>query len=641
MSSVTGPRPRPAPGSTPSTQQTQQTPPTPPTTGTQGTTAPAAPPPPEAPANTATTQSAGDAQARARNDVAAAQRQAQVGTTPAAAHAGATPSLEEARTGHGLIQRGAQGDSVRDVQQRLNQNGADPPLAEDGIFGRDTETAVKRFQQENNLTVDGKIGENTAGALSVPTAQSLATDPAVQNLNQGTRQDLLHRMEGASPEARTNLANLATNPGFGQLNPTHQRQMLDAQQAAPNDAQLNQDLRGLADNPAFRNLNDATASEVLRHSGTADPATRQNVSSLATSSGFGQLSPAHQRQMLDAQAQAPRDPQLTQDLTGLAGSPGFRNLNDSVKTNALEEISRHPTDPAARQTLSNLAQSPGFGALSDADKNRMLNYAGGTNPLSTHVRPQLDTLLRSPAYSGADAAGQSQQLRTFMQNNQVPPGLVSSLPAANLPQRPHTVHGPTAVTNHAFASGAANANRYEVEIDGRRVPVFMPQNPNSHQHTIDQVAQSLASLPAANRAAVNQVNVNPGTNPADPHWAQVYHTPNFRSYMTAGSAGTVDIYPSSGNPPGQTPMALSMTHETGHVVSNRAWGDSANDPRWNTWRSATQHDGVSPSTYATNSPQEDFAETMVLYQRVRGTPQEAEVRAMMPERFRVLDGMGI
>jgi len=35
----------------------------------------------------------------------------------------------------------------------------------DGDFGTITENAVKRFQQSNNLTVDGKAGPNTLTAL--------------------------------------------------------------------------------------------------------------------------------------------------------------------------------------------------------------------------------------------------------------------------------------------------------------------------------------------------------------------------------------------------------------------------------------------------------------------------------------------
>ena len=36
---------------------------------------------------------------------------------------------------------------------------------------------------------------------------------------------------------------------------------------------------------------------------------------------------------------------------------------------------------------------------------------------------------------------------------------------------------------------------------------------------------------------------------------------------------------------------------------------------------------------------DDFAETLLLYGRVMGTPEEAKMRALCPERFKVLDSM--
>ena len=36
---------------------------------------------------------------------------------------------------------------------------------------------------------------------------------------------------------------------------------------------------------------------------------------------------------------------------------------------------------------------------------------------------------------------------------------------------------------------------------------------------------------------------------------------------------------------------------------------------------------------------DDYAESLLLYARVKGTPEEAKMRALMPERFRVLDTM--
>ncbi len=61
---------------------------------------------------------------------------------------------------------GAVNDNVRVVQLRLNRIGKNYPSipkieAVDGIFGTDTEAAVRRFQEIFNLTVDGVVGKST------------------------------------------------------------------------------------------------------------------------------------------------------------------------------------------------------------------------------------------------------------------------------------------------------------------------------------------------------------------------------------------------------------------------------------------------------------------------------------------------
>jgi murein L,D-transpeptidase YcbB/YkuD len=57
------------------------------------------------------------------------------------------------------------GDDVIKVQRLLNKHGADPQLVVDGLFGRDTERAVKRFQVRNDLVPDGVVGKNTRKKL--------------------------------------------------------------------------------------------------------------------------------------------------------------------------------------------------------------------------------------------------------------------------------------------------------------------------------------------------------------------------------------------------------------------------------------------------------------------------------------------
>lgn len=60
---------------------------------------------------------------------------------------------------------GSSGQEVTDLQKQLNLAG-NYNLAEDGIFGSNTLKAVKDYQLQNKLTVDGIVGDNTWGALT-------------------------------------------------------------------------------------------------------------------------------------------------------------------------------------------------------------------------------------------------------------------------------------------------------------------------------------------------------------------------------------------------------------------------------------------------------------------------------------------
>ena len=69
---------------------------------------------------------------------------------------------------------GASGNDVTELQKKLNQNGYQ--LAEDGIFGANTQQAVKDYQQKNSLATDGIVGTQTWSALeATPTTKSAST----------------------------------------------------------------------------------------------------------------------------------------------------------------------------------------------------------------------------------------------------------------------------------------------------------------------------------------------------------------------------------------------------------------------------------------------------------------------------------
>ncbi len=60
--------------------------------------------------------------------------------------------------------RGSSPEKVTQVQEMLNGQGMN--IAVDGIFGPETQNAVREFQRQHNLQVDGIVGPQTQGALN-------------------------------------------------------------------------------------------------------------------------------------------------------------------------------------------------------------------------------------------------------------------------------------------------------------------------------------------------------------------------------------------------------------------------------------------------------------------------------------------
>ena len=81
-----------------------------------------------------------------------------------------------------MVAYGSQGSTVRQLQNELNKRGYG--LAEDGIFGKKTRSAVRDYQKKNGLTmVDGIAGDETWGSLLSAAA---VQEPQLTPMAQGT-----------------------------------------------------------------------------------------------------------------------------------------------------------------------------------------------------------------------------------------------------------------------------------------------------------------------------------------------------------------------------------------------------------------------------------------------------------------------
>lgn len=74
-----------------------------------------------------------------------------------------------------VLKKGSRGPDVADLQRLLTAAGW--PCKDDGVFGQITENAVKEYQAEHGLTVDGKAGERTMASLR---GQITSSPPAVE-----------------------------------------------------------------------------------------------------------------------------------------------------------------------------------------------------------------------------------------------------------------------------------------------------------------------------------------------------------------------------------------------------------------------------------------------------------------------------
>lgn len=85
---------------------------------------------------------------------------------------------------YATIRRGSRGSDVSALQSALNSKGYN--LSVDGIFGSNTQAAVRDYQSKNGLSVDGIVGNNTWNSLNAAqaSAQTAATETPAQTAAQ-------------------------------------------------------------------------------------------------------------------------------------------------------------------------------------------------------------------------------------------------------------------------------------------------------------------------------------------------------------------------------------------------------------------------------------------------------------------------
>ena len=91
-----------------------------------------------------------------------------------------------------LSKYGSRGEEVRKIQEKLKRWGYYNGSV-DGIYGSQTVSAVKKFQQKNGLTVDGIAGKNTLNAMGIMSSSS-SSGSSGSSSNNSANVDLLARL---------------------------------------------------------------------------------------------------------------------------------------------------------------------------------------------------------------------------------------------------------------------------------------------------------------------------------------------------------------------------------------------------------------------------------------------------------------
>jgi hypothetical protein len=194
---------------------------------------------------------------------------------------------------------------------------------------------------------------------------------------------------------------------------------------------------------------------------------------------------------------------------------------------------------------------------------------------------------------------------------------------------------------HTFPGDTApqDADVYTATVDGRNIKIITPATPPAGKSvpTADELASSLATLPGKQLDSIHEVQASPNPNPSDSFWATQYNIPGFTSAATGGDGG-VTYYPQNKsdywNP--QEEVDRVMNHEGAHTLAGDLWKDPDEKKAW---ADAVKKDPFSPSKYADSSIDEDFAESVAMYNLSKGTECEAIARKRYPERYKILDNL--
>jgi hypothetical protein len=140
--------------------------------------------------------------------------------------------------------------AVLDFQKEINEfrtKNGQPPIKEDGFFGKETKAAVKEFQKSSGLKDDGIVGDNTRSRLRLENSPSFqGLDPDVKDQIRGKMNDFQK-----DPTNRQLLTTIGLDENFAKLSKTEQEAAL-------------KDLKGSASSLTLKTMQGMNNDELLK-----------------------------------------------------------------------------------------------------------------------------------------------------------------------------------------------------------------------------------------------------------------------------------------------------------------------------------------------------------------------------------------
>lgn len=262
----------------------------------------------------------------------------------------------------GVLGNGSRGPQVTELQNQLNQwriSQGQTPIAADGIFGKETETAVKEFQKATGLRQDGLAGPEVKKFMGA--ALELSKDSNFAQLSEQSK--------------RLSIGALIANP----TDPGHVANVKDTVK----------DLREMERDPQFSTLPPQT--QLGLRSGMFSymdrPIGRQFLSDLAKNSRFQDLNPDQQTQMLATIMKNSGNEEGVGDrypywVGSLLNTKTMEGPKDDQLTNAvLKTADSVSGDYGKLGVLKEMLNDPQFANAGREDQLAMLNGLAGKSGL--------------------------------------------------------------------------------------------------------------------------------------------------------------------------------------------------------------------------------------------------------------------